>query len=174
MEVPACVLEVDGRIAHANPAWRGLRPPLGSAPGRPVGAACDQLQAIIEEARRHGRAEGQYRDNGLFRARAEALDGSTRLLVTLRPVIDEDDSLPAELLDGSPDPVAQLTIEGRISYANPALVRLAGRERSSLLGRDFEQLVARDQRPAWAPGAGLGAWRCDAPTAQPWPVCRFG
>jgi signal transduction histidine kinase/CheY-like chemotaxis protein len=147
--MPACVVERDGRIAHANAAWRGLRPPAGDARGRPSGAARDQLQSIIEQARRHGQAEGQYRDDGLFRARAEALEGSTRLLVTLRPANDEDDLAPAELLDGSLDPVAQLTTEGRISYANPALARLAGRERSDLLGSDFERLIVRDQRPAW-------------------------
>lgn len=119
--MPACVVERDGRIAHANAAWRGLRPPPGDAPGRPAGAARAQLQSIIERARRHGQAEGQYRDDGLFRARAEALEGSTRLLVTLRPAIDEDDSAAAELLDGSLDPVAQLTTDGRSRWASAAL-----------------------------------------------------
>lgn len=94
----ACVLDPDGQISHANTAWRGLRPLSGTAHGCPAGAAHDQLQSIIERARLHGQAEGQYREDGLFRARAMTLEGSTRVLVTLRPALDEA-SPPAALLD---------------------------------------------------------------------------
>lgn len=45
--------------------------------------------------------------------------------------------------------MAQLTSQGQISYANATLARLAGRELNSLLGIDFEQMVAQPQRAAW-------------------------
>ena len=143
------MLDFDGRIAHANAAWRGLRQLVGDTNGRSPGEACDQLQAIVERARRHGHAEGSLREDGTFQARAESLEGTESLLVTLRPAADEVPLPRPALLDGAPDAVARLTTAGQISYANPALARLAGRELSSLLGVDFEQLVVQSHQLVW-------------------------
>ncbi|MFI4974508.1 MAG: ATP-binding protein [Caulobacterales bacterium] len=79
---PAAICAADGSVEAANPAWREA---MGAARRLPKSAAAGGLYAVLQGARRHGRAEALAKSGGAERWIEAASFGAGRFLLRLKP-----------------------------------------------------------------------------------------